>query len=154
MGEDGAGIEALVQEHEGNAGDIKALEDGGDDGRGAAEFGEEGGVDVDEAVGGEGQKGRGDQQAIGGDNDDVWREGGELLQGVGFAEGGGLEDVEAALEGELLDGGLGPGKAPAGGPVRRGIDGDDLVGRLYKDVQGRQSEGRGTHEDNSHGMII
>lgn len=54
LGQDGAGIHSGVEEHQGYAGDGGGVEDGGGDRSGAAVAGEQGGMEVEAAVGRDG----------------------------------------------------------------------------------------------------
>lgn len=148
--EDVAGVEAFIHEHDGDAGLGVALADGGLDGGGAAVAGEDGGVDVEATEAGDIKHGAGEELAVGDDDGDIGGEGAEF--GDGVADFGGLEDGDAALQGEELGGWGGEDHLAPGGFVGLGDDGDDLVlGGVEEPVEGGEADVAGADEEDAHG---
>ena len=78
--DDGAGVGALVQQHDADPGDGVALQDGLGDGRGAAVAGQQRWVDVQAAVACHSQQRRRQDAAVGCDDHRVGREGSEAAR--------------------------------------------------------------------------
>ncbi len=152
--EHGAGVDARVHAHDGDAGLGVAVEDGGLDGGGAAPARQEGGVDVDTAVFGQIEHGRAQDLTEGGDNDQVGGPGLQLGQGFGLAQARRLDGGQAQFLCQPFDGRRGEGPTAPGRTIGLGDHTDHGV-VLYQGLQGRQSKIGRTHEDDFevHGFI-
>ena len=151
--DDGAGIEPFIHAHDGDAGGGIAGENGGGDGGCAPPAWEQGGVDVDAAVLWQRQHGGRQNLAVGGDDDEVRLERGQLLNGGGGAQARGLVDGDIAFQGQRFRGRGGEAASAPGGAIRLGVDGDEPVS-IDEAAEGGQGEVGRAHEDDTHGPMV
>ena len=109
--------------------------------------GEEGGVDVEGAMGREGEGPAGEDEAVGGDNYDIGVEGLQIRAGIAGGKGSRLEDWEAEAFSQEFDGGLGGLLSSSGGAVGLGVDAYDLRPAVRERPEGWDCEVGGAHED-------
>jgi hypothetical protein len=126
---DRAGVHALVELERGDPGDVVAMADGGRHRRGAAPCRQQGEVQVEPAVAWHVQRHLRQQRAVGDHRADVGAQLAELLDELRFGRTLRPQDRHAAFLGELGDRRRAELAAPAGGRVRSGDDGEDLVPR-------------------------
>ncbi len=146
---DRAGVQALLDQEGGRAGDLVAGHHRVLDGRGAAPGGEQREVQVDPAVLRDLQGAGAQQGAVGDDRAAVGRELGEPGDEVGVARLRRLEDLDPGLLGALGDGAGDELATAAGGGVGAGDHRDDLVPvGGEQGVQGGNGDlgGAGEHE--------
>ncbi len=154
-GEDVAGVHDIGDFDDADAGGGVVVDDGPVDGCGTAVFGEEGGVEVDAAVGGDGEECVGEFLAEGDDDEACGLEGMEEGEGVGgVGVFGGAGEGEVVIDGPLGDGGWGENFAAAGGAVGLGDDVEDFVAGGGEGVEGGDGEGAGAEEDDVHGGSV
>ena len=149
--EDRTGVQPLLQTEGDGAGDVVAGDDGALHGGGAAPGRQQGEVQVYPAVAGNSEGRAGNQAAVGDDRRDV-RCGGGNAGGDPGIDFGGVDDLDAELGGP---GGHGRRRQDAFASQRRvraGEDSDDVEPGVDKGVQGRHGDGRGSREENPHGV--
>ena len=104
-------------------------------------------MDVEGAVGREGESPVGEDEAVGGDNYDIGVEGLQIRAGFAGGKGGRLEDGEAKTFSEEFNGGLCSFLSAAGGAVGLGVDAYDLRPAVRERPEGWDCEVGGAHED-------
>ena len=116
-------------------------------GEGATPAGQEGGVDVDDAVTGEVEDGAGEDASVGGNDDEVGLGGGEPGDGLRGAQGVRLEDGDAEAFGLDCGGGGAHATAASGAAVGLRDDEAQVVALSGERAERGQRELGGAHED-------
>ena len=149
MVEDVPCIEPFIKLHEGDAGFRFSICNGPLDGCCPAVFGKKGCVNVDAAVFGQIQDGRGEEFAVGADDDDIWFECFQGFTGL-LSEFPWLVDFEVMAGGAYLDRWGGWCVAAPFGLVGLAEYGEDFMSSVHQPFQVHDCEIGGTHENNSH----
>ena len=144
-----ARIHAFVQLHDGDAGFLLPVDNGPLDGSGTAILRQQGGMDVDGAVGGNVQYRLRQDFAIGDDDDEIRFQVPEFLLLLLRFQGGGLEHGDIIGQAEGFHRGKVDFLSPAVDPVRLGIKGQGHVAVGFEGFQGGQGEIGGTHENDA-----
>ena len=151
--QDGSRVESGVHEHGRDPGPAEAPRHRPDCGRGASQFGEQGGVDVDRAESGDGEEAGGEDLAVVGDHQAVGGEFRERLPGAPSPDAFGLLDRYPQFRRQRLDA-ADPGTvAPAGGPIRLGDRRDHPVLPVQRAEHGF-GKGRGPEEDDAEALHL
>jgi hypothetical protein len=127
LAQDGAGVEAVVEFHDGDAGFWISVEEGPLNGSGAAVLGEERGMDVQEPEWSRVEEVLGQDLAVSHDDGDVRAERTNGLDEGGIAGAFGLVEGQTELKSEGFDGGWLQAEFAAGGAVGLRDNGEDLV---------------------------
>jgi hypothetical protein len=120
-------------------------------GGGAPPGRQQGEVQVDPAVLGDGEGGRREQRAVGHDRAALWGDLSQPGEEVGVTRTRRLEHLEAGVGGPLGHRAGSQLPASAGGRVGPGDDREHLVPRVEQSVEGRDGGVRRAGEDDSHG---
>jgi hypothetical protein len=127
LAEDGAGVEAVVEFHDGDTGFWISVEDGPLNGSGTTVLGQERGMDVQEPEWSRVKEVLGQDLAVSHDNADVRVERANGLDEGGIAGPFGLVQGQPELESEGFDGGWLQAEFAASGAVGLRDDGEELV---------------------------
>lgn len=143
------GVETFIHPHDGDAGFRITLANRGLDGGGAAMTGEQGGMDVQAAAGGDVQHAAGKQLAVGNDNEEIGVKG---LEGIDFrTQPGRLEHGNASGLGAELDLGRRERLFAANRLVRLGDEhGKVMMRMLEQGVERRKTDVTGGKEGKAH----
>ncbi len=145
-----AGVEASIDAHGGDTGERFAVDDGPLDGRGAAIFGQERGVDVDDSVPDEIDDVLRDDLAVTDNDHGVGAERAQMFDAFGAADALGLKDEEAEAERGFLDGRKGELSSPPSRTIGLRDDREHLVAGLDDAFERGDGERGGAEVDQLH----
>ena len=147
-------VQPLGHIHGGNARDGVTVHNGALHGRGTAQGGKQGAVDVDTAQRRAGKDRQGQDLAIGYHDDEVGRKRAQGVVKCTAAQGLGLVHGDAPLQRVGLDGRGGENVAASARLVGLGDNGNHVLAGLTKSAEGGNGKIGGAHKYDAHGVVL